>query len=108
MNFDINTVLADMSSAVKDTVSENWDETKSVANRFLQNRKERLALLAKLRIDGDLSEEKFKSRLEDEKLILEAELNALEVISKAIAQNAANAAINALEKAVFKAISSTI
>ncbi|MEE4284719.1 MAG: hypothetical protein V2I31_01180 [Mariniphaga sp.] len=108
MNFDINTVLADMSSAVKDTVSENWDETKSVANRFLQNRKERLALLSKLRIEGDLSEEKFKSRLEDEKLILEAELNALEVISKAIAQNAANAAINALEKAVFKAISSTI
>jgi hypothetical protein len=108
MNFDINTVLADMSSAVKDIVSENWDETKSVANRFLQNRKERLALLSKLRIEGNLSEEKFRSRLEDEKLILEAELNALEVISKAIAQNAANAAINALEKAVFKAISSTI
>ena len=108
MNFDINTVLADMGSAVKDTVSENWDETKSFANRFLQNRKERLALLSQLRIEGDLSEEKFRSRLEDEKLILEAELNALSVISKAMAQNAANAAINALEKAVFKAISSTI
>jgi hypothetical protein len=32
----------------------------------------------------------------------------LQVISKAIAQNAANAAINVLEKAVFKAISSAI
>lgn len=106
MSFEINTVLADMSSAVKDTVADNWDETKSVTIRFLQNRKERIKLLAQLRIDGDLSEEKFKSRLEDEKLILEAELNAMKVISKALAQNAANAAINALEKAVFKAVSS--
>lgn len=108
MTFDINTVLSEMGSVVKDTVSANWDETRSVTTRFLQNRKERLKLLAQLRIDGDLSEEKFKSRLEDEKLVLEAELNALEVISKAIAQNAANAAIDVLEKAVFKAISSVL
>jgi hypothetical protein len=108
MSFEINTVLADMSSAVKDTVADNWDETKSVTIRFLQNRKERINLLAQLRIDGDLSEEKFKSRLEDEKLILEAELNAMKVISKALAQNAANAAINVLEKAVFKAVSSAL
>lgn len=108
MNFDINTVLADMGSAVKDTVEDNWDEAKSVTIQFLQNRKERIALLAQLRISGELSKEKFKSRLEDEKLLLEAELNALQVISKAIAQNATNAAIDVLEKAVFKAISSVI
>jgi hypothetical protein len=108
MKFDINTVLADMSSAVKDTVTDNWDETRSVTIRFLQNRKERIKLLAQLRIEGELSEDKFKSRLEDEKLILEAELNAMKVISKALAQNAANAAINTLEKAVFKAVSSAL
>jgi transcription termination factor Rho len=108
MHFDIHTVLADMGSAVKETVAENWKETKSVTIQFLQNRKERIALLAQLRISGELSKEKFTSRLEDEKLLLEAELNALQVISKAIAQNAANSAINVLEKAVFKAISSAI
>lgn len=108
MSFDFNTVLADMGSAVKDAVADNWNEAKSVTLQFLKNRKERLRLLAQLRIDGDLSEEKFKSRLEDEKLIFEAELNALQVISKAIAQNAANAAINVLEKAVKAAISAAI
>lgn len=108
MSFDFNTVLADMGSAVKDAVTDNWNEAKSVTLQFLKNRKERLRLLAQLRIDGDLSEEKFKSRLEDEKLIFEAELNALQVISKAIAQNAANAAINVLEKAVKAAIAAAI
>ncbi|HDR51566.1 MAG TPA: hypothetical protein ENN90_08095 [Mariniphaga anaerophila] len=107
MSFDIHTVIADMGSAVKNTVEDNWDEARSVTIQFLQNRKERIALMAQLRISGELSKEKFKRRLEDEKLILEAELNALAVISKAIAQNAANAAIGVLEKAV-KAATGTV
>lgn len=108
MSFDIHTVIADMGSAVKNTVEDHWDEARSVTIQFLQNRKERMALLAQLRISGELSKEKFNSRLEDEKLILEAELNALAVISKAIAQNAANAAIGVLEKAVKAAIGAVL
>ena len=108
MNFDINEVLADMLSAVKGTVEDNWDEVKSTANQFLQRKKERLELLAVLRINGDLSQKKFESRLEDEKLIAEAELNAIAVISKAIAQKAANAAMVILHKAVKVAISSAL
>lgn len=104
MNFDINTVISDMALAIKGEVGENWDKVKTTANQFLQNKKERFALLAELRISGDLSPEKFKSRLNDEKLVAEAEFNALAVISKAIAQNAANAAIGVLEKAVKAAI----
>lgn len=104
MNFDINTVISDMALAIKGEIGENWDKVKATANQFLQNKKERFALLAELRISGDLSQEKFKSRLNDEKLVAEAELNTLAVISKAIAQNAANAAIGVLEKAVKTAI----
>lgn len=108
MSFDISKVLADMLSAIKGEVADNWDEVKSVANQFLLNRKDRLGLLAQLRIDGELSQEKFESRLNDEKLIVEAELNAIAVISKAIAQNAANAAIDVLSKAVKAAVSAAI
>ncbi len=108
MSFDISKVLADMLSAIKGEVADNWDEVKSVANQFLLNRKDRLGLLAQLRIDGELSQEKFESRLNDEKLIVEAELNAIAVISKVIAQNAANAAIDILSKAVKTAISAAI
>lgn len=100
MKFDINEVIAQMSGAVKDTVSENWSDAKSATSQFLTNRKERLALIAELRLTGDLTQEKFESRLNDEKLILEAELHAVAVITKAIAQKAANAAIDVLTKAV--------
>ena len=108
MNFDINEVLAEMIAAIKDTVADNWNEVKSTANQMLQRKKERLELLAELRISGDLSQEKFESRLADEKLIVEAELHAIAVLSKAIAQKAANAAIEILEKAVKIAIKAGI
>jgi hypothetical protein len=108
MNFDINEVLADMLSAIKGTVDDNWSEVKATANQFLQRKKERLELLAELRINNELSQEKFESRLADEKLIVEAELHAIAVVSKAIAQKAANAAIDVLVKAVKVAINTAL
>ena len=108
MKLDIDEILADMLSAIKGTVAENWKEVKSTANQFLQNKKERLELLAELRINEDLNQEKFESYLEDEKLVLEAELHAIAIISKAIAQKATNAAISVLEKAVKAIISSVV
>lgn len=104
MKFDINEVIAEMITAVKDTVGENWNEVLSVASHFFQMKKERLELLAELRIAGDISQKRFESRLKDEKLIAEAEFHAIAVISKAIAQKAANAAIEVLENAVKTAI----
>jgi hypothetical protein len=105
MPFDINETLANMLIAVKNTVTENWSEVKSAANEFLQRRKERLSLLVEFRINGDISHAKFMLRLEDEKLLFGAELHAIAIITKAIAQRAANAAIDVLEKAVKAAIS---
>lgn len=104
MKFDINEVIAEMVAAVKDVVGENWNEVLTVANQFLQSRKERLELLAELRISGDITKKRFESRLKDEKLIAEAEFHAIAVISKAVAQNAANAAMEVLENAVKTAI----
>lgn len=108
MKFNIETVLSDMLAAMKSTVSKDWKKLKPYAEQFLQNKKSRLVLIADLRITGELNQEDFESRLEDEKLILEAELNALAVISKAIVQNAVNSAMNILENAVKIAISAAI
>ncbi|NCA84814.1 MAG: hypothetical protein EOM83_04480 [Clostridia bacterium] len=105
MKLDINKVINDMLAGIKGTVADSWDEVKAATEQFMQRRKERLLLIAELRITGELTEEKFKSRLNDEKLLLEAELNALAVITKAIAQRAANTAIDILEQAVKTAIS---
>jgi len=45
MSFDINEVLFQMAGAINQNVAENWDEVKTPANIFLQNRKETNALL---------------------------------------------------------------
>jgi hypothetical protein len=100
MKFDINQTVNDMLAAMKGVVADNWDEVKTVAGEFLKRRKDRLQMIAELRISGELSQEKFESRLNDEKLIAEAELNAIGVISKAIAQKAVNAAMDVLTKTV--------
>jgi hypothetical protein len=102
--FNLNETLAEMATAIQGEVADNWNEVRTVANEFLNRKKERLSLLADLRLSGELSQKKFESRLADEKLVLEAELHAIVVIGKAIAQRAANAAMDVLQKAVKAAV----
>jgi hypothetical protein len=104
MAFDINEITAEMLGAVKTTVKDNWSMVKGTAGEFLQSRKDRLELLASLRINNEISQKFFLKRLEDEKKILESELHAVAIITKAGAQKAANAALDVLNKAVSKAI----
>lgn len=105
---NMNEVITDMLAAMKSSVSHHWKEIKESMQHFLAARKARFELLAELRISGELSQEHFESRLQDEKLIAEAEMQALEVISKAMAQNAANAAIDIFQKAVGAAIKTVL
>lgn len=100
MNFDINEVTANMLSAVQGTLKEDWDLVKKNASIFIQNRKLRLELLTQMRIAGEISNDFFAKRLEDEKQLLVSELHAMVIINKVAAQNAANAAIKVLEDAV--------
>ncbi|MDD5185795.1 MAG: hypothetical protein PHS84_11100 [Paludibacter sp.] len=104
MSIDINKVIADMLAAIKGTVVDKHEKIESIAKQFLIQNKETLLLIAELRISGELDDEDFKSRMEDQKLVLEAQFNALQVISKAIAQQAANAAIDVLEKAIITVV----
>lgn len=104
MDFDINSVTADMLAAIKGKTESKWDIIKGTTLQFLERDKSRLELIALLRLNGDLTPEKFESRLSDHRLIMEAELNAVMVLSKATAQSAANAAIDVLEKAVVLAL----
>ncbi len=103
-SFDLKETLDQMLDTAKKNAGESGKQAKGVAALFLQNRKERLLLLAELRLSGDLPGDKFTSRLEDEKLILEAELMAMAVISKSTAQNTAQSVIGVFQTAVIKAL----
>lgn len=100
MDFNIDEVLAQMLAAVQGAVQENWDMVKGPASSFLQSRRLRLDLLASLRLKNQIDEQFFEDRLNDEKDIMTSELHAIAIITKVTAQNAANAAIGILQKAV--------
>jgi len=104
MKFDINEVVAQMLGAIKDTAKENWKLVKNSANGYFSDHKSRLELLASLRLNKQISDEFFKSRVADEEKILESELHSIAIITKAIAQKAANAAIDIFQNAVSKAL----
>lgn len=108
MNFNIEDTLKEMLSVMRGVAKEHWKDMESVSVNFFNRKKERLEQLAKMRISGEITQARFESRLEDEKLILEAELNALATLSKAITQKTVNEAIDVLENAVAKAISAVL
>jgi hypothetical protein len=105
MKFNIEYTLKEMLAVMSGTAKEHWKDMEAVSTNFFNRKKERLEMLAKMRISGEITQARFESRLEDEKLILEAELNAIAVLSKAITQKAINGAIDVLNKAVEKVIS---
>jgi|GEM_PF-732878 len=108
INFDLQDTLDQMLDSTKLAAGTAAKEAKKVAANFLKNRKERLALLAELRLSGDLPGDKFTSRLNDEKLLLEAELNALAVFTKSSAQATAQNVLNIFQSAVLSALPASL
>ncbi len=108
MSLDINQVFADVVAAIKGEVKDDWSIVKDATNGFLLSKQGRIELLISLRMADEISDEFFKKRLADEKDILQSELSAIALISKVTAQNAANAALNVLQKAVETAIGTVL
>lgn len=104
MTLEINEILANMLNAMKISAKDDWSIVKKSANTFIQSKKDRLELLAILRISGEISEDFFVKRLEDEKEILASELHSIAIVNKILAQNAANAAFKVLEDVVNTAL----
>lgn len=104
MPFDINETLANMMGALQKQFSKDWPLIKSAAHQFLQSRISRLALLAELKLSGQLPPNFFAERMKDEQLLLESELHAITIVSLAAAQRAARAAMQVFTRAVEKAL----
>jgi hypothetical protein len=100
MEFDIENTVNQMLLAVKSSIQKDWSEVNATARQFLEMNKKRYEKLVEYRLTGKIDEQNFKSRLEDEKRMLEVQLNTLTILSKVMAQNAANAAFDVLESAV--------
>ncbi len=103
MQIDMNAVFSQMKDAIKFEVREGWQQAKSGTASFFQKRAERMEMMANMRIQNKVTEEFFQERLLDERDILASELHTISMVSKVASQNAANAAIDVLEKAIKNA-----
>jgi hypothetical protein len=100
MRIDIDQTLQEMIAAAEEAFGKGWKRIKDPAQNMIHRQRERFEMLSQMRTEGLLSEEEFAFRLQEQKDILQANLEALEVRGKVLAQNAANAAIKVFEKAV--------
>jgi hypothetical protein len=99
---DIGNLLQEMLTAMQSTMKKGWKKLEPTAKHFLENRKENIQELTSLWLGGELTKEEYESRLEDEKLIWEAQLNAISAISKSTLQHSINAAIDVLRNIKIK------
>jgi len=105
MAFDIGAVFKSMEGAVQGTVTTAWPQAQAIFEQFEQTNKQTLADLANATISGEMSADELKSYLADMKTTLQAQLLASEVMALAVAQAAANAALDVFWGAVSAAIS---
>jgi poly(A) polymerase Pap1 len=107
-DFNIEEVALSMLSALQGELKKDWPAAKATMEDFIRRQQRILEIEALYRINGQLDEENYKSRLEDKKRLMEAQLEAVKAVSKAMAQKAANAAIEVLENAVLLALKGLI
>jgi len=100
MGVELSEILEGMLMALQKETGKGWKKIRAVSEEFAASNRERLQMIAKLHLEGELNEEEFTIRMEDEKLMLEAQLNALKVLSKATVQKAVNAAFKVFNDAI--------
>lgn len=104
MSFEIDEVVGDMAEAIKGSLKQDWPDAKEAVKQFLDRRKERMKLIAELVLKGVLTTESAKPYLDIEKKLLEMEILGVSIITKAMAEKAANKAMKVLVDAVKAAI----
>ncbi len=104
MSFDINAVMTDMGAAMQKTLEKDLPDIEDFGQEILEEEKESLELIGKERVAGRWSKEKFDKELEREKKVIQVEMLTIEIMTKAAAQRAVNAAIDVFVKAVKAAL----
>ncbi len=104
MSFDINTVLKDMTRAIVDSAKEEAGDIKEFAKTILDNEIDSLKDLGEARINKVIDKRVFDREIEREKKVVEAELLTIQIMTKAMAEKATNAAIEIFVSAVKAAI----
>ena len=104
MSIDIGAILQTAVAAATDAVKKTAPQVEDFLREIAKGHEAAIRSLAEALASGDIDEETFKDEMDDEAKTLEAELQAVAVMGKAIAQRA----INAFRKALIDGITSAI
>lgn len=104
MSFDFEATFESMVSAAQTELLEDTEQIRNQMKQILEDEKERLKLIAAIKLDPTATDAEFDTALENEKNVLENAALALEIQVRATAQQAINAAINVLNTALRAAV----
>jgi hypothetical protein len=103
-SIDPKKLFDDMLAAAGGVVQSNAPAVKDYLTKVMNNHKDILTQLAQSRVAGRINDAQLKDELDDEKEALQAELEGAELLTSRIAQDAANAAADAVLAAVKAAL----
>jgi hypothetical protein len=104
MAVDLDQIFKSAIAAASGQLQSGAPAVQNYLQTVMQNHKAALLQLAQQRLNNQISDQDLKDELDDEKIALAAELQATKTIAAVVAQNAANAAIAALQSAVSAAV----
>lgn len=108
MGIDVSAILQAAVAAATDAVKKNAPQVEDFLREIAQGHEAAIRSLAEALASGDIDEDTFQDEMDDEARTLEAELRAVAVLTKAIAQRAINAFRQALVDGITAAIKAAI
>lgn len=104
MSIDKNEVFQKMVEAAKGVFADKWPQTQEYAESEARIFTERFATIAKLRLEGKITERRAKLHVEFQKDAWETVLLAVEGLSQLLVEEALNAALDAVKDVVNTAV----
>lgn len=104
MSFDIDSVLRDMVDAANDVVKEEKEEIKESVKEILHTEKKSLQNLSEAMLRKEIDNVIFEKEIKREKIVIEAELLTIKIMTDALAQKVVNAVTDVFFKAVNAAM----
>ena len=97
---DFEKIISDMLKAMKGEIGEDWSKAKCYVKQILENNKEDIKEITEYYLNGELTEDEYIEELKDNMKTFENELLVLNIMKKKTIQDAVNAGIDVLIKAV--------
>lgn len=108
MDIDMGAIIEAAVGAAADAVKQTAPQVEDFLREIMRGHANALTAIAAAFASGDIDEDSFDSEMEDESKTLQAELQAVAVLTKAIAQRAINAFQRTLVNGIKAALAAAI